>query len=204
MGVHSLSRLADYAERLFLILLSVAFLRALLPHAHEHPYLLLLAISECLPVLLMIIRRPGKMAMRAYPFVLAFLGTAAPLLVRPSAGGTHILPETLATALMALGLALNISSKLALWRSFGLAPANRGIRIGGPYAFVRHPMYLGYFLTEAGFLLANLTVANLAKYLVTWTVQLLRIREEEKFLLQDSAYRELAGRVRFRLVPGIY
>jgi protein-S-isoprenylcysteine O-methyltransferase Ste14 len=65
-------------------------------------------------------------------------------------------------------------------------------------------MYLGYFLTQVAFLLSNLTLANLVKYLVTWVVQLLRIAEEEKFLLKDSAYRELAKRVRFRLVPGLY
>jgi protein-S-isoprenylcysteine O-methyltransferase Ste14 len=65
-------------------------------------------------------------------------------------------------------------------------------------------MYLGYFLTQVGFLLANLTLANLLKYAVTWIVQLLRIREEEKFLLKDSAYRELARQVRFRLLPGVY
>jgi protein-S-isoprenylcysteine O-methyltransferase Ste14 len=65
-------------------------------------------------------------------------------------------------------------------------------------------MYLGYFLTQVAFLLSNLTLANLVKYLVTWVVQLLRIAEEEKFLLKDSDYRELAKRVRFRLVPGLY
>jgi protein-S-isoprenylcysteine O-methyltransferase Ste14 len=65
-------------------------------------------------------------------------------------------------------------------------------------------MYLGYFVTQVGFLLANLTLGNLIKYLVTWTVQVLRIREEEKFLLNDSAYRNLARQVKFRLVPGVY
>lgn len=199
-----LPKIADYAERLFLILLSLGFLRALLPRAAEHPYMALLAVSECLPVLLMVIRKPGPMAMKPYPYFLALLGTAAPLLVRPDSGGLHLLPDTLAVALVSLGLAVNISAKLALWRSFGLAPANRGVRERGPYAFIRHPMYVGYFLTEIAFLLANLTLANLAKYGLTWTVQLLRIREEEKFLMNDSAYRELASRVRFRLIPGIY
>lgn len=199
-----MSKVADYAERLFLLLLIATFLHAMLENAFTHPYLLLLAVSETLPVLLIIIRRPGEMVMKPYPFLLAFVGTAAPLLVRPAAGGFQILPDAAIGALMALGLGVNIAAKLALWRSFGLAPANRGVRKGGPYKFVRHPMYLGYFLTQVGFLLANLTLANLLKYLVTWVVQLLRIREEEKFLLKDSAYRELAKRVRFRLVPGLF
>lgn len=199
-----MSKLADYGERLFLILLSATFLHAMLANAFDHPYLLLLALSETLPVLLIIIRRPGEMLMKPYPFILAFIGTAAPLLVRPAGGGFQLLPDAAAGALMGVGLGVNVFAKLALWRSFGLAPANRGVRKGGPYRFVRHPMYLGYFLTQVAFLLSNLTLANLVKYLVTWVVQLLRIAEEEKFLLKDSAYRELAKRVRFRLVPGLY
>lgn len=199
-----MSKLADYGERLFLILLSATFLHAMLANAFDHPYLLLLAISETLPVVLIIIRRPGEMVMKPYPFILAFVGTAAPLLVRPAGGGFQLLPDAAVGALMGVGLGVNVFAKLALWRSFGLAPANRGVREGGPYRFVRHPMYLGYFLTQVAFLLSNLTLANLVKYLVTWVVQLLRIAEEEKFLLKDSAYRELAKRVRFRLVPGLY
>lgn len=199
-----LNKVADYSERLFLVLLSTTFLHAILMRAHEHPYLLLLAISETLPVILIIIRRPGEMVMKPYPWILALVGTAAPLLVRPATGGLMLISDGYAGLLMMCGVALNLAAKVSLWRSFGLAPANRGIRVGGPYRLIRHPMYLGYFLTQVGFLLTNLSIGNVIKYLITWTVQLLRIREEESFLLKDKSYRELAKRVRFRLVPGIY
>ena len=197
-------RVVDYGERLFLILLSATFLQAMIANVYLHPYVILLCVSETLPVLLMIIRKPGEMAMKPYPLLLAFIGTAAPLLVRPVAGGLQLLPDVAVAGMMTLGVAVNVFAKFALWRSFGLAPANRGVRCGGPYRFVRHPMYLGYFLTQAAFLLANLSIGNLLKYLVTWGVQILRIREEEKFLIQDSAYQDLTKRVKFRLVPGIY
>jgi protein-S-isoprenylcysteine O-methyltransferase Ste14 len=200
----NMMKIADYGERLFLLVISAFFVRAMLSQASLHPYLILLTVSECLPVLLIIIRRPGAMVMKPYPYFLAFGGTVAPLLVRPSTGGLQLIPDVVAAAIIGLGLAFNIFAKIALWRSFGLAPANRGIRAGGPYRLIRHPMYLGYFLTQVAFLLANLTIGNLAKYLVTWTLQLLRIREEEKFLMLDQSYRDLATRVRFRLVPGLY
>jgi len=204
IGRETLRTIVDYGERLFLILLVSTFLHAMLANAYLHPYVILLCISETLPVLLMIIRKPGEMAMKPYPVFLAFVGTAAPLLVRPVAGGLQLLPDVAVGALMMLGVGVNVMAKFALWRSFGLAPANRGVRSGGPYRFVRHPMYLGYFLTQVAFLLSNLSIGNLAKYLITWGVQLLRIREEEKFLLQDSAYQDLTKRVKFRLVPGVY
>lgn len=197
-------KLIDWGERLFLVVLASMFLQAILPRVFEHPYILMLAVSECLPVVLILIRKPGEMTREPLPWVFAFLGTAAPLLVRPAPGGFAMVPEVVAATLMALGVGINIAAKIALWRSFGLAPANRGIRSGGPYRFVRHPMYLGYFLNQVGFLLANFTLGNIIKYLLTWTVQLLRIREEEKFLMKDTSYRSLAQRVRFRLVPGVY
>jgi protein-S-isoprenylcysteine O-methyltransferase Ste14 len=65
-------------------------------------------------------------------------------------------------------------------------------------------MYLGYFITQIGFLFANLTGWNLTVYLFAWSIQLLRIRGEEQFLMQDQAYQDLASRVRFRLLPGLY
>lgn len=199
-----MTKVVDYAERLFLVLLTATFLRALVGNVWAHPYLILFATSECLPVVLMVIRRPGEMNLKPYPFFLAFLGTAAPLLVRPAAGGFHTLPTVMAVTLILTGLCVNIAAKLALWRSFGLAPANRGIRHGGPYRLVRHPMYLGYFLTELGFLMVNLTIGNAVKYIFAWSVQLLRIREEEKFLGKDESYRQLANRVHFRLIPGVF
>ena len=197
-------KLIDWGERLFLVVLASMFLQAILPRVFEHPYILMLAVSECLPVVLILIRKPGEMTREPLPWVFAFLGTAAPLLVRPAPGGFAMVPEVVAATLMALGVGINIAAKIALWRSFGLAPANRGIRDGGPYRFVRHPMYLGYFLNQVGFLLANFTLGNIIKYLLTWAVQLLRIREEEKFLMKDTSYQNLAQRVRFRLVPGVY
>ena len=38
--------------------------------------------------------------------------------------------------------------------SFGIVPANRGVVARGPYTFVRHPIYAGYLLTHAAFLMA--------------------------------------------------
>ena len=197
-------RLIDWGERLFLVALASLFLQAILPRAFDHPYLFLLAISECLPVVLILTRKQGEMTREALPWVFAFLGTAAPLLVRPAEGGFAMLPEAVLATLTVVGISINIAAKLALWRSFGLAPANRGIRVGGPYRFVRHPMYLGYFLAQVAFVLGNFTPGNVFKYLLAWAMQILRIREEEKFLLRDDEYKDLTTRVRYRLVPGVY
>ena len=197
-----MSRLLDYGERLFLIVLSSFFLKSILVNAAAYPVLLLLAVSECLPVVLILIRRPGAISTSPFAFLTAAIGTAAPLLLRPHIA--PLLPMEWLGLLMLIGLCVNVSAKLALWRSFGLAAANRGVRAGGPYRLVRHPMYLGYFITEVGFLLGSPSLSNIAICAVTWSAQLLRISEEEKFLRSDECYRNLIQRVPFRLIPGIY
>lgn len=74
---------------------------------------------------------------------------------------------------------------------------------GGPYRLVRHPMYLGYFMTQLGFLLSSFTVLNLVLYLIAWALQLLRIIEEERFLSLDPAYQLYSRTVKFRIFPGL-
>jgi protein-S-isoprenylcysteine O-methyltransferase Ste14 len=138
--------------------------------------------------------------MTAYPIAIAFLGSGLPLLARP--GHTALIPEQAAFWFMLTGGVIAIWAKMALRRSFGAIAANRGVKRGGPYRFVRHPMYLGYMIIQAGFLLAYFSLSLLALYLVLWIIQILRIHEEEKVLLQDAAYRDFANDVPRRLVPG--
>jgi len=142
------------------------------------------------------------MAFAPYPFLIGFAGTALPLFIRPVEGAALIL-AALTVTLMVAGLAVNIAAKLFLNRSFGVVAANRGVKRGGPYRLVRHPMYLGYFATQFGFLLSSFSIQNLALYLIAWVFQLLRILEEERFLSLDPAYRAYQSTVRYRLFPGL-
>jgi protein-S-isoprenylcysteine O-methyltransferase Ste14 len=193
---------ADVTERVFVVVLALPFLWAFLRAMPTHPQVVLTAASEMLAVFFILTRRRGAIAIGLVPVLVAFAGTAAPLIVRP--GGTPLLPMLVCSILMAGGLALSVASKLYLNRSFGLVAANRGVKAGGPYRLVRHPMYLGYIINQLGFLLANFTGTNLLLYLAAWSFQLVRLREEEKVLFGDPAYRQLADRVPSRLIPGVY
>jgi protein-S-isoprenylcysteine O-methyltransferase Ste14 len=94
--------------------------------------------------------------------------------------------------------------KVALGRSFGIVAANRGVVVGGPYRLVRHPIYLGYLVTHAGFLLSNWSLRNLAVYAAAYIFQVARIFAEERILLVDGRYREYFQSVRYRLIPGLF
>ena len=193
---------ADAIERLALVLLYAPFILAFAATLPLHPWWVLIAISETLAVVLILIRKPGNMALGLYPFLIGFAGTALPLFIRPVEGAA-LIPVAITAPLMVVGLALNIGAKLFLNRSFGVVAANRGVKRGGPYRLVRHPMYLGYFATQLGFLLSSFSAQNLLLYLIAWMFQLLRIVEEERFLSMDPAYRAYQSKVRYRLFPGL-
>lgn len=193
----------DLVERAFLLALGVAAIVRLAPALMQHPYIGLMLLSEGLAIAFILLRKPAqRVDCTPYSATVAFLGTAAPLLVVASGDGW--LPQPVGLSLIIAGLLLTIGAKIALNRSFGLAAANRGVKRAGPYRLLRHPMYAGYALTQIAFLLLNPCAWNLGVYALAWSVQVLRIRAEEKLLLEDPAYREYAGQVRFRLAPGLY
>ena len=105
---------------------------------------------------------------------------------------------------MAIGLFVQISAKIILGRSFGIVAANRGVKVAGPYRFVRHPMYAGYIINHIGFLLAFPSLWNVALYSTELVIQITRLLREEALLNQDKSYRDYASQVRYRLLPKVF
>ena len=192
----------DLLERGFLLLLGGWMVARFAPDAFAHPLNLLLLASELLMVVFVLVRRFGPAVNTGRAWGVAVIGTCAPLLVSPV--GTAFIPAAVASTMLAAGMAFSVAAKLVLRRSFGIVAANRGVQLGGPYRLVRHPMYLGYLLAHAGFLLATFSAWNVAVYAACWLAMLLRIDAEEGILRADPVYRDYAARVRARLVPGIW
>lgn len=75
----------------------------------------------------------------------------------------------------------------------------------GPYALVRHPMYLGAVVLFAGTPLALASLWSAAASLLLIGVVIARLLDEERYLVKDlPGYAEYRRRVRHRLVPGVW
>jgi protein-S-isoprenylcysteine O-methyltransferase Ste14 len=85
-----------------------------------------------------------------------------------------------------------------------LVAANRGVKTGGLYAVVRHPIYAGYFLSFGAFIIQNTTVANAVIYILFVLLELMRIGAEERVLSQDPDYVAYARTTRWRVLPFVY
>ena len=126
-----------------------------------------------------------------------------PSLVRVS-GGSGLLPDPVTMIASAVGLIVVIAGKLTLGRSFGIAPANRGVVVAGPYVFVRHPIYAGYLVTHVAFALAYPSPWNIAVLLVSDAALIFRALCEERVLATDHTYQRYCRRVAWHLVPGVF
>jgi protein-S-isoprenylcysteine O-methyltransferase Ste14 len=196
----------DLAERTILVVLfgmmSWVFLRAWLETGDGISLMLL--VSEGSVLVFVLIRRWAQdVSWRPADWLIAFAGTTVPLLARPTNVESPI-PIVVCVLPMLVGFTLQIAAKLALARSFGLVAANRGVKVGGPYRIVRHPMYAGYLLTQIGFLLANPSTWNASVYTLAFCFQIRRIVAEELLLARDPAYRVFAIAVPHRLFPGVF
>ena len=201
MSATKSSQLADRAEKIVLAGLYAWLAYRLMPQLGSHPVNAIYLASEALIILLVLFRRSASdISHRSADWVAGFAGTFLTLLVVQADGA--LVPY--GGLLMLVGLAISLSAQLSLRRSFGVVAANRGVRTGGAYRLVRHPMYLGYFFTQLGFLLANPALWNLALCVVWTACQIYRVHAEERMLSEDGAYTAFAQRVPYRLVPFVY
>jgi protein-S-isoprenylcysteine O-methyltransferase Ste14 len=163
----------------------------------------LTAVSTAIGLVFLLRRRLAVAVDYTAPaWAAGIFGTVLPMFLHP--GGVALVPDTVSASLAVCGVLVTTAGLLALGQSFGVIPSNRGIVSSGIYRWVRHPLYAGYFITHAGFWLANATPGNLLIWMAGDTIQLARIWYEERLLARDVAYREYQAQVRWRVVPGVY
>jgi protein-S-isoprenylcysteine O-methyltransferase Ste14 len=165
---------------------------------------LLLLASESLVVVLTVCRRRAHVTDRStIAAVMTSLSLAGPPLVQ-STQLVSFAPDAITALISAAGLLLVIAAKMTLGRSFGIAPANRGVVAGGPYNFVRHPIYTGYIITHVAFVMAHPSAWNIAVLAITDLTLVARALLEERVLSGDAKYQAYAAHVAWHLVPGIF
>jgi len=151
-----------------------------------------------------LLRRPAQtVSLRLSSWLLVAGGTYGVLLFQPV--GIDLPWGVIAGFLLQLaGLAAAIASLVALGRSFGAVAADRGLVTRGPYAIVRHPIYLGYLMTEVGYVMQVISWRNVLVLLLATACNIGRIVDEERVLSASPQYRRYREQVRWRLIRGIW
>jgi len=144
---------------------------------------------------------PKQTSMRPYDWLIALIGSYLPLLLRAVSGG-HDVPLLL--FLQVIGTVVSTFGLLSLNSSFGLVVANRGIKKGGLYKYVRHPLYAGYIATYTSYIFQNMSLWNGTILSLALLLLILRVIAEEDFLAKDPAYVDYMKKTRWKLFPYIF
>lgn len=154
-------------------------------------------------MILFLTRRPSlATSSSVVEWIIGIAGTLFPMLMSPAPSPGAL--TWLGAPLQAFGLALSTAALLSIGRSIAVVPANRGIRTGGAFRVVRHPIYAAYTLTFVGYVLCEPTVRNAAVGATTLVLLAVRAVFEERFLMREPQYRAYAEGVRWRMLPGLF
>jgi protein-S-isoprenylcysteine O-methyltransferase Ste14 len=196
----------DWVEKVFVLVLYAWLVSRILVNYFNNGGLtnLLLLPSEGVVVIFLLVRRRTNSISRSpVEWILAMAATCVPLFVTPGVGHP-LIPPSIAAAVLLVGIFLQVHAKFTLGRSFGCVPAHRGLKLEGPYRFVRHPMYAGYLLSHLAFFAVNPTLWNVAIYSLAYLLQIPRLLAEERLLSRDPGYSEYKSVVRYRLIPLLF
>lgn len=88
--------------------------------------------------------------------------------------------------IMTLGLVIEVWGYAVLFRSLSIVPEARELKVTGPYRLVRHPIYFGQFIAQAGFLLiaAKTHWVWIGLYVLFVAMQLYRSKLEDRVLVE--------------------
>jgi protein-S-isoprenylcysteine O-methyltransferase Ste14 len=155
---------------------------------------------------IMILRpEPVSRAAGIGPVLLTLAGSYGPWLIPLLPRGPELPALAVASAAILLASeALMVYPLLSLGRSFSLMPQARKLVTSGPYAIVRHPLYLVEEAAVAAVLLQYAWFAALPFLLLHVSVQIRRMQLEEKVLRtvfpEYTAYAQRTP----RLIPGVW
>src|SRR4029453_12815286 len=188
-----------------------------LAKVYEEPWVstIGLLLINSVAMVLFLTRRDASKVGNFWEGLLAVSGTfvVTLLLIVSNDDETTLGPgaSPLATIVQCVGIAGWAISLVALGRSLGIAPADRGLVQHGPYRFIRHPLYafealffLGWLMNvqmqEHGWVGRHTAWAGVI--IAVWAVlQVGRIVREERIL---GGYNEYRQQVRWRLIPFVW
>jgi len=154
--------------------------------------------------LVFLLRRPSKLTSRNIgDWIAAIGGTFITYLYTNQAKPIYPFIVPTAYIVMIITAFLSTVCVINLGRSFGLVPANRGVKTELLYGIVRHPLYSLYTIYDMAVISLAFSPHNCCICILHALFSFLRAKREEKILIKDEFYREYVSKTRYMFLPGV-
>lgn len=158
---------------------------------------------------LLFVRRPPQSSAHGWmPRAIAVLGTylSVGIVLLQTEHLVRLSPlwSAISTLLILGGMGFACYAILFLGRSFSVMPQARTLVTGGPYAVVRHPLYLGEAIATVGVLIPYVSPLTLSLFALQLMCQICRMQWEEQVLSHTFPEYEGYKAGTARLLPGVY
>ncbi len=154
--------------------------------------------------LVFLLRRPSKLTSRNVgDWIAAIGGTFITYLYTSQA--KPIYPYIMPTAYVVMIVTAFLSTIciINLGRSFGIVPANRGVKTELLYGIVRHPLYSLYTIYDLAVISLAFSSHNCYIAILHALFSYLRAKREENILIRDRTYEEYVSKTRYMFLPGV-
>lgn len=155
----------------------------------------------------LILHRPSPAArtISFLPSLTAFVGTYFPwTIVLFTSGAASAGQDIASAALLLIGMVLMVVVIFHLGRCFSIVPQARRLVRTGPYAVVRHPLYLAEAVALLGTLVQFYSPLTLGLFLAQSTLQVRRMFYEEDLLRRTFPDYDDYAKSTSRLIPYVW
>jgi len=159
-------------------------------------------VNGLILVLYLVRREPNALIEFPFAWLISIVTTLIPFLYRPIQEAFLLELLGVGYYLQIIGLVIIIGSLLSLRGSIGIVPANRGIKKGGFYQIVRHPLYASELLFFQWLCLVQPSVFNFFLLVLVFACNTSEAGSR-RLLINDPGYKLYMSCIRYRFIPGL-
>ena len=152
-------------------------------HQTQLVFFLLLVLRDFVAAYFFLKRKQTQVKATQFQSVLAYLSSAMPLVYFSPSEDVKLF-FLISNVLSIAGFLLVALATIELGQSIGISPANRDYVRTGIYRYIKHPMYLGYVVSDVGMVFLN--PLNAVLLLISSSLYFMRARYEQKALNTDA------------------
>lgn len=139
---------------------------------------LFVAFRFVIVALIYLVREDAKHQSVVNQQIVAWISSILPFFYSTNRSTLWYVPIDL-SAVMFFGSSLSFWGIISLGKSFSITPAKRTIVRDGPFRYIKHPIYVGYFISEAIIVFSFPSLLNLLLFSLTVFLYIKRSKWEE-------------------------